>query len=118
MLDRLMSRAVFAQSDAVMREDIDDLLFHQRRQPNRRAHVIRENEECSAIRNKAAMQRDAVHDCAHAMLADAEAEIPPAEISRLNVAIPFQIGVIRGRKVCRAADQRGNHFGNGIQDLS
>ena len=37
LLDRLVGRAVLADADRVVREDIDDRDFHQRREPDRQA---------------------------------------------------------------------------------
>ena len=45
------------------------------REPHRRPHVIREDQERRAVRNDAAVQRHAVHDRAHAVLANAEVEV-------------------------------------------
>ena len=49
MLDRLVRRAVLAQPDAVMRHHIDSADLLQRRQADRRATIVGENEEGAAI---------------------------------------------------------------------
>ena len=36
LLDRLMRRAVFADADRIVREDVDDRQLHERRQADRR----------------------------------------------------------------------------------
>ena len=66
-----MRRAVFTDADRVMRHDINNARILQRRQPDRRAAIIRENKECSTIRDDTAMQRHAIHCRRHAKLANA-----------------------------------------------
>ena len=74
VLDRLVGRAVLAEADRVVRPDVGDRQLHQRGQPHRRAHVVAEDQERAAVRAGAAVQRDAVEDRAHAVLADAEVQ--------------------------------------------
>ena len=45
LLNRLMRRAVFADTDAVMREDVRDRQAHERCEACHRLRVIREDEE-------------------------------------------------------------------------
>ena len=45
LLDRLMGRAVLADADRVVGEDVHDGDLHQRRQPDRRARVVGEDQE-------------------------------------------------------------------------
>ncbi len=71
MLDRLVRRAVFAEADRIMRHYIDDALVHQRREADRRAAIIGKDEESARIGNEALMERNAVHGCRHAVLANA-----------------------------------------------
>ena len=62
LLDRLVRRSVLAEPDRVVREDVDHVLLHERREPHRRPHVVREDQERAAVRDHAAVQRHAVHD--------------------------------------------------------
>src|SRR5271168_2072121 len=78
MLDWLVGRAVFADADRIMRENEHHLQLHQRRQPNRRARVVGEAEKARAVWDEAAVQRDAVEDRAHAVLADSKMRIGPS----------------------------------------
>ena len=48
LLDRLMRRPVLADADRIVREDVDDRNLHQRREPDRRLHVVGEDEEARA----------------------------------------------------------------------
>ena len=82
MLDRLMRRTVFAESDGVMRHHMDDADAHQRRQPDRGTAVVGKGEKRAAIGDKAAMQRDAVHRRRHGVLADAVMDIAAVKRSR------------------------------------
>ena len=66
VLDRLVGRAVLAEADRVVGPHVGDRQLHQRRQPDRGAHVVGEDQERAAVDAGAAVQRDAVHDRAHA----------------------------------------------------
>ena len=74
VLDRLVSRAVLAEADGVVRPDVDDAGLHQRGQPDRAAHVVAEDQERAAVGAGRPVQRDAVEDRAHGVLADAEVQ--------------------------------------------
>ncbi len=71
MFDRLMGRPVFAETDRIVGHHIDDAGAHQCREPHRRPGIVGEHQECRAIRCEPAMQEDAIHGRAHAVLADA-----------------------------------------------
>ena len=66
MLDRLVRRAVFAQTDGVMGKHVHHTQLHQRRHANGIAAVIAEGQEGATIGNEATVQGDAVHDGGHA----------------------------------------------------
>ena len=55
-----------------------DALLHQRRHADRVAAVVAEGEEGAAVRDEAAVQRDAVHDRGHAELAHAVVDVAAA----------------------------------------
>ena len=65
----------------VMGHDIDDPHAHQRRQPDRAARVVGENQERAAIGDQAAVQREAVHRRRHAVLADAPVDVAAGEVA-------------------------------------
>ena len=97
MLDGLMRRAVFAQSDGVVREHIDDPLPHQRAQPQRRAQIVGKNQESRGVGNGPAVRRNAVADGAHGVFPHAEMQVAPAEIARPDMPGIVEDGQ-RGRR--------------------
>ena len=118
VLDRLVGRAVLAQPDRVVRPDVGDRQLHERGQPDRAAHVVGEGEERAAVDAGAAVQRDAVHDRAHGVLADAEvqgAAVGPAAphlglpVGRQERRFALDRGVVALGQVGRAAPQLGQH---------
>ena len=60
VLDRLVGRAVLAQADRIVGQHVDHPLAHQRGQPDRRAHVVGEDEERAGVGDQPAVQRHAV----------------------------------------------------------
>ena len=76
VLDRLVGRTVLAEADRVVGPDVGDRQLAQGRDPHRAAHVVGERQEGAAEDAGQAVGRDAVHDRAHAVLADAEVEHP------------------------------------------
>ena len=86
VLDRLVGRAVLAETDGVVRPHVGDRQLHQRGEPHRGAHVVGEGEERAAEDAGAAVDGDAVHDRAHAVLADAEVQHPAG----VRVALPHR----------------------------
>ena len=75
LLDRLVRRPVLAEREAVVREDVDDVQAHQRRQADRRTHVVGEDQEGRAVGDEAAVRGQAVDDRAHRVLAHAEVKV-------------------------------------------
>ena len=111
VLDRLVRRAVLAQADGVVREDPRDLQPHQRRQPDRAAHVVRELQERRAVRpHDPAVGRHAVDRAAHAVLAHAEVDVAPGlavGVVRALAARHHRVGrARRGRRRRRRASGR------------
>ena len=54
LLDWLMRRTILAESDRVMRVDVDDMPLHYARQSYRRSHVVGENQEGRTVGNNPA----------------------------------------------------------------
>jgi hypothetical protein len=119
MLDRLMRRAIFAQPDRVVRENVQHRLVHDAGQTHRRAHVIREDEERSAVWPQSG-QRQSIADRRHRMFANAKMKIASAvgigtELAEL---VTLHHGVIRGRQIRRAADEPREVLANRVQQLA
>ena len=100
VLDRLVGRAVLAQTHRVVgpHEDHRDPL--QRRQPDRRTHVVGEGEERAAVRPGQPLQGDPVQDHAHRVLAD-----PEVQGAAVGIALPHG-GLVLGRDEARLALHR------------
>ena len=62
---RLMGRAVFADPDAVVGEDVHDRLVHEGGEADGRSQVVGKDEERAAVRAYASVQGETVHDAAH-----------------------------------------------------
>ena len=107
MLDRLVGRAVFAQTDAVMRHDIDRAHTHQRRQADRIAGIVREHQERAAIGDEAAMQVDAVHRGGHAEFAHAVADVAAGGLAGVLAVHRLDARQVRAGQVGRSADHLG-----------
>ena len=120
VLDRLVGGAVAAEADRVVRPDEDRRQLHQRGQPDRRAHVVAEDQEGAAVDAGAAVQRDAVDDRAHGVLADAEVQRAAVRaagphlglvLGRDEARLALHRGVVALGEVGRAAPQLGQHVG-------
>ena len=127
MLDRLVGRAVLAEADRVVRPDVGHRQLHQRGQPDRPPHVVAEDQEGAAVRPGAAVQRDAVQDRAHRVLADAEVQGPAVGVAREHLGLvnlgderrlARHRGVVAAGQVGRAAPQLGQHRRQRVQHLA
>ena len=114
MLDRLMRRTVFAQSDRVMRHHMNDADPHQRGQPDRGTAVIGKAEKRAAIWDEATMQRDAVHRSRHGMLADAVMDIAAIEAIWPHRFLRLRARQVRMGEIGRTAKQIGQRFRNHV----
>ena len=74
-LDRLVRRAVFADADGVVGEDVGHRQLGERGEADARAAVVGEDEERRAAGAEEAVVGDAVADRAHGVLADAEPDV-------------------------------------------
>ena len=102
-----MRRAVLAEPDRVVGEHEDRRKRHQRRQPYRPAHVVTEREERGPVTPQV-MERHAVDDRPHRVLADTEVEVPALVRVRLDAARVGDQRERRRRQIRRAADQLGH----------
>jgi len=96
-----MRRPVLPNADAVMGENIDDGLFHERGEAHGWAHVIAKDQKCRPIWPQTAVNTHAVQDGPHGVFANAKVEIA-AGFHFAEYAAAFQYGVIAGAQI-RAA---------------
>ena len=76
LLHRLVGGAIFTERDAVVREHVHHVQSHQRGKTDRRAHVVREDQERGAVGDEAPVRRQPVDDGAHGVFADPEMQVP------------------------------------------
>ena len=113
MLDRLMRGAIFAQSNGIMSHHVDDADPHQRREPDRRATVIREGEERTAIWDKTAVQRYSIHGGCHGVFPNAIVNISAVKRGRVHRPVIFGACQVGMGQVGRAPQQIRHGFGDG-----
>ena len=116
LFDRLMGRAVFTDEDGIMREDIDFMQLLDGGEAHRRLHVIGEDHERGAERNRIACKSQTVGDHAHTEFANAEVDVAAAPIFGTEVAHALQIGLRGGVQVGGTARQRRNKLRGGVHD--
>ncbi len=116
-LDRLMRRPILAKADGIMRQHIDDMLAHQRRQADCRACIIGKDQKCAAVRNEPAVQGKAVQGRGHAEFADAVMKIAAGEILRRHRFHIGGLGIVRAGQIGRAAKQIALDFRQLIKRL-
>lgn len=88
VLDGLVRRTVLAHTERVVRPDIDYMQVHQGSQTHGGFHIVREDEERTARRNHAPMQRHTVGNAGHRQLRNACLENLP-EKSPFEKALVF-----------------------------
>ncbi len=93
-----------------MGHHVDHPLAHQRRQADRGARVVGEDQEGAAIGDHPAMQRQAVHGRGHAVLADAVIDVAALAVVGVEGAEVGGQRVVRAREVGRAADGLGQRL--------
>ena len=107
MLDRLVRRPVLAEVDAVVREDEERLQVRERREADRRAHVVAEDEERRAERDEAVARR--AMPFTNAPMACSRMPKWMLRPSNLPLAMrrrAFDVRLRRGVEIGRAADER------------
>ena len=90
LLDGLVGRAVLADPDGVVGEDVHDRDLHQRGQAHRAAGVVGEDQEARPVRPHLG-QRHAVGDRRRGVLPDAEVQVAPAPLGGLEVPAPSKV---------------------------
>ena len=118
LLDRLVGRAVLAEPDRIVAEDVDHREPAQRREADRRSHVVGEDEEGRSHRPHAAVQRQPVQDRAHGVLTDAEVHVARARAARGHVAAILDYDIGRGCEISGPTHQLGELRRQGVHDLA
>jgi len=117
LLDRLVRRAVFAQTDGVVGVDMDHTLLHQRSHTYRVARIFHEHQEGCAVRHQAAVQGHAVHDGAHAELAHAVVHVVAAGVFGRDTFATFPQGQVGTGQVSRTAEELRQQWAKGVQGV-
>ena len=117
LLDRLVGRAILAQTDGVMGKHIQHTLTHQRRHTHRITGVLHEDQEGRTVGDEAAVQRHAVHDRAHAEFTYAVVHVVTRGIRRLNALAAGPQGQVGPGQIGRAAKQLRQQRTKGIQTV-
>ena len=114
MLNRLVRRAIFAQTDGIVGHHINRRHPHQRGQAHRATGVIGETHESAAIGAHTAMQHHTVHRRRHTVFADAVIDVAPATVINIECAHIAGFGVVRSGQIGRATHsfnhERIDHF--------
>ena len=106
MFDRLMGRAVLTQPHRVVGVHPDARRAHEGGESKGGTHVIAEDQEGGAERAQTAVNRHAVDDRAHGVLADTEPYVAPARGRGLHLTTAVDESVGGRLEVCTPADQR------------
>ena len=118
MLDRLVGRAVLTEPDRVVREHVSDRQTHEGRQSDGGPHVVRENQERPAERADSAVEREAVHDAGHPVLADTEVNHAAIRVVRRQISAAVDVRLVRRPEVGRSTDQIGDTCGDALKHLA
>ena len=111
-----MGRSVLAHADRVVREHVDHRDLHDRREPDRAARVVAEDEEPRPERAEL-RERHPVQDRRHRVLADPQMQVPARTVLGLEVAgaLEGQPRLRRGRQVRRTPDQPRHASGDRVE---
>ena len=115
MFDRLVGGSVFAHPYAVVGEDVDDRKLHQRREPDRRFHVVGEDEVRGRVGTKTAETHAAGHG-GHGMLPYAEMKVPPLPVVAGKAGRVGKIGLGGGPHVGGSSQKPRHAFSYGVYD--
>ena len=100
-----MRRAILADTDAVVREDVRHWQAHQGSQADHRLRVVTEDEERRDIGAQAAVEHQAIGNRGHGELADAEMQVAARIVELAEVPLAFHMRLVRRCEVSTAADE-------------
>ena len=115
LLDRLVGRAVFAETNGVVGEHVQHALLHQRGHAHGVARVFHEDQEGRAVGHETAVQGDAVHDRAHAELAHAVEHVVAGRVFSGDALAALPQGQVGAGQVGRTTKELRQQRAEGIQ---
>ena len=118
LLDRLVGRAVLAEPDRVVGEEVDHRQLHLRREADRAAAVVGEGEVGRPERPQL-REREAAAGGGGGVFADPEVDLAAVEAARLEVVGAVEVEPDRGRvgEVGGAGDHPRHPLGDRVLDL-
>src|ERR1700745_391396 len=118
MFDRLVGWAIFADSDGIVREDVDHGNFHQRAEPDGTSAVVAENQE-PRPEGSQLRQRETVKNRTHRVFTDPKVQIAARSTVGLKItrARERQSRLGGRSKVRGATDHPGKIRRDGIENF-
>src|SRR5580700_10262260 len=119
LLDWLMCRAILADSNRVMSEDMNDRQLHQRAETNSATRIVTKDEEPRSI-GPHLDEAHPVQDGRHRVFADSKVEIASLVAAGLKItgALEGQPGLGGWSQVCRSTYEPGDSLCDRIQYLA
>jgi hypothetical protein len=102
---RLVGRAVLADADGVVGEDVGDRQLGQRGEADASRAVVGEDQEGGAAGAEEAVVGDAVADGAHGVLADAEPDVAAERVGGGEIAAVLEVVLGGAEEVGAAGDE-------------
>src|SRR6185312_16437066 len=101
-----MGRAIFAEADGIVGQDVNGRDLRDRGQSHCRTHVVGEVEK-SAAKRAHFDHRHPIQRGTHGVLADTEVNVPPTIVlgTEYTSALELKVGLIRGRKISGSTNQ-------------
>ena len=116
--DRLVSRTIFAESNAIVSENVNYTLTHQCGHTDCRTQEVCEYEEGATERNETAVESDTVHYNAHCMFTNTVVNVATSSIFFGEEAFSVDDGFIGRTKVSTAAYQFGQLHSQFLDDFT
>ena len=111
-----MGRAVLADAHRIVGEDIGHRQAGEGGEPDRRPQVIGEHQERGRRGAEQAVVGDAVADCAHRVLADAEPDVAAERVGAGKLAAVGEVVLGRPEQVGRPGEQLRHGRGDRVDD--
>ena len=116
VLDRLMGRSVLSQSNRVVGHHVDNTGLRKGRHTHGIPHVIREDEEGSAVRDKSrGVKSNSVADGSHGVLAHSKADVALSRGILLEVSEHLHEGHVGRGQIGGSSNKSRDDRGEGVQ---